>query len=83
MAAGMPLLSAGALPYTTEDLEEAKHTHELQARDFISWNLDAMIMGLGGDNSWAPRVHPEYQIPATAHSFRLRLRAVQSAWRAR
>jgi beta-galactosidase len=35
--------------YTQEDLDEAKHIHELSRRDFITLNIDALQCGVGGD----------------------------------
>ena len=74
MAVGRPLLSTSAWPYTTADLEEARHTHELPRREEITLNLDYKQMGVGGDNSWGARTHPEYTLPAQPyrHEFLLR-----------
>ena len=53
-------------PYTTEDLALASHNTELEAcpRPFFSLNLDAEVMGLGGDDSWTASVHDEYLVPS-------------------
>ena len=53
-------------PYTTEDLALASHATELEAcpRPFFSLNLDAQIMGLGGDDSWTASVHDEFLVPS-------------------
>ncbi len=40
---------ASAWPYTQEDLENAKHIHELPERDFITVNVDLGQRGVGGD----------------------------------
>jgi beta-galactosidase len=64
LAVGMPLLSVSAWPYTMQDLENARHIHELPRRDTITVNLDYKQMGVGGDNSWGARTHPEYTLPA-------------------
>jgi beta-galactosidase len=74
LAVGMPLLSASAWPFTMEDLEEAEHIHELPRRETITVNLDYKQMGVGGDDSWGARTHPEYTLPAKAYSYRFRLR---------
>src|SRR3990170_7293379 len=44
-------LGASAWPYTMEDLEQARHIHELPRRDAITVNLDGGQMGVGGDDS--------------------------------
>jgi beta-galactosidase len=36
-------------------------------------------MGLGGDDSWSPRVHEEYLLPAKTYSYSFRLKAVDKA----
>ncbi len=74
LAVGMPLLSISAWPYSMEDLEKAMHINELPRRDFTTVNLDYRQMGVGGDDSWGARTHPEYTLPAGKpyrYSFRL------------
>jgi beta-galactosidase len=53
------------LPYSTADLEAAKHPHDLPHRDRLYLRLDGAIQGVGGDDSWSPngRPHPQYTLP--------------------
>jgi beta-galactosidase len=74
LAVGMPLLSANALHYTTEDLNAAKHAFQLPHRDFISLNLDLKQQGVGGDNSWGAWPHDEFLIPIQEYTYSFRLR---------
>jgi len=74
MAVGMPVLSVSAWPYSMDDLEKATHINELPTRDFITVNLDYKQMGVGGDDSWGARPHPEYTLPAKPHAYRFRLK---------
>ncbi len=74
MAIGMPLLDVSAWPFSMEDLEKAGHINELPRRDFITVNLDYKQMGVGGDDSWGARTHPEYTLPARPYAYRFRLR---------
>lgn len=74
LAVGMPLLSVSAWPYSMEDLEKAMHINELPRRDFITVNLDWKQMGVGGDDSWGARTHPEYTLPAKPYSYQFRLK---------
>ena len=74
LAVGMPLLSVSAWPFTMEDLEKATHINELPRRKTITVNLDYKQMGVGGDDSWGARTHPEYTLPAKAYSYQFRLR---------
>jgi beta-galactosidase len=56
-----------------QDLEDAEHTHELPRRDIITVNLDYKQMGVGGDDSWGARPHPEYTLPAEKYRYSFRL----------
>jgi beta-galactosidase len=75
LAVGQPHLSVSAWPYTMEDLEAATHVHELPRRDTITLNLDHRQMGVGGDDGWGARPHPEYTLEAKPYRYRFRLRA--------
>jgi len=74
LAVGLPLLSVTAWPYTMADLERARHTNELPERDTVTVNLDYKQMGVGGDDGWGARPHPEYSLPCKPYSYRFRLR---------
>ena len=81
LAVGMPLLSVSSWPYTMEDLENAKHIHELPRRETITVNLDYKQMGVGGDDGWTERArpHPEYRLPLNTYSYSFRLRPYNSS----
>ncbi len=74
LAVGLPLLSVNALPYTTDDLQNAKHPFELTHRSFVTLNLDLEQQGVGGDNSWGAWPHEEYLIPCREYRYQFRLR---------
>ncbi|MBN2447425.1 MAG: DUF4981 domain-containing protein, partial [Phycisphaerae bacterium] len=74
MAIGAPLLDVSAWPFSMADLEQARHINDLPRRDFITVNLDYKQMGVGGDDSWGARTHPEYTLPAKPYTYRFRLR---------
>jgi beta-galactosidase len=74
LASGLPLLSVSAWPYTMADLERATHVHELPHRDTVTLNLDYRQTGVGGDDGWGARPHPEYTLDAKPYSYRFRLR---------
>ncbi len=42
-------------------------------------NIDLAQMGLGGDDSWNPRVHDPYQLPAKTYTYSFRLRPIDTA----
>ena len=74
IALGMPLLSVSAWPYTMEALESARHINELKQGKNITVNIDYKQMGVGGDNSWGARTHPEYTLPAKPYRYSFCLR---------
>lgn len=53
-------LSFSALPYTPHELENAAHTYELPNVHYTVVRVAQGQMGVGGDDSWGARVHPEY-----------------------
>ena len=74
LAVGAPLLEASAWPFSMEQLEKATHTNELPLHgQSITVNLDLHQMGVGGDDSWGARTHPEYMLPAKDYSYKFRL----------
>ncbi len=60
---GDTLLMTSAWPYTIGQLEAADHPNELP-RGNTTVNIDYKQMGVGGDDSWGARPHPEYTLPA-------------------
>ncbi|CQR47249.1 Beta-galactosidase [Paraliobacillus sp. PM-2] len=63
-AEGLPLLEVNALHYTPHDLDSASHPYKLTRRDDITLRLNYKQMGVGGDNSWGARPHPEFTLYA-------------------
>ena len=47
-------------PYPQTMLEGKKHQWELSAADELTVNIDAVQMGVGGDDSWGARPHDAY-----------------------
>lgn len=41
---------------------ERKHGGSVQKQDMVWFNIDLQQMGVGGDNSWGAKTHPEYTI---------------------
>ncbi|GAB4010635.1 glycoside hydrolase family 2 TIM barrel-domain containing protein [Spirosoma migulaei] len=70
-------LNINARNYTDAALLKAKqpNTQEVERGNVTVVNVDMAQMGLGGDDSWSPRVHADYLLPATkpyTYSFRMR-----------
>jgi beta-galactosidase len=63
--------------YTDEALLAAKKPGAKLVKDSVTVvNLDLAQMGLGGDDSWSPRVHEAYQLPAQVYSYSFRLKPI-------
>ena len=56
------LMCASALFYTPHQLEEAKHIYELPMPHHTIVRTSLAQMGVGGDDSWGAKVHPEYHL---------------------
>ena len=59
------------MPYSTKNLQEAKHTNELIARDVLTVNIDLKQTRCGGDDTWSPSAEPHkgYLITAGAYNY--------------
>jgi beta-galactosidase len=78
LAVSDSLMSASALLYADEDLDEGdtyiyRHTFDLEPRDYVTLDLDHAQMGLGGDTSWGAVIHPQYRLPPKRYEYRVRL----------
>lgn len=54
------LLNFNIQDYSDHALNASKTSHQLQRGDKTWLHIDHKQMGLGGDDSWSPRVHREY-----------------------
>lgn len=72
------LLSAGVLHFDMDKLDfdrkQNKHGHSILNENLIWWNIDYLQQGVGGDNSWGAKTHPEYQLPCRAYQYTFTLR---------
>ncbi len=78
LVAGQPLINFTAHDYTDAALLEAKQTEVIEKDGRITLSIDWQQMGLGGDDSWNPRVHPEYQLTAKEYVLSFRLQGLES-----
>ena len=49
-----------ALPYTPNEVENAMHPYELPEVHYTVVRVSKQQMGVGGDDSWGAKTHPEY-----------------------
>lgn len=79
LAVGQPAMEASALNVLQEDLDEGqrkvnRHGADIHRRPLTEVRLDWHQMGVGGDNSWGARTHPEYTLPVRGYEWSVRLR---------
>lgn len=75
---GMQPFSFRAWPYGEEDLEQARHPHELPERNYINLNMDLKIHGVGGNDSWEAKTLDKYTVDANkSYHFGLILQPVE------
>ncbi len=76
LALGEPYLNINVQDYSLAALNEAKLTHGLIRGDNTYLHIDFKQMGLGGDDSWSRRVHPEYLLNEKQYKYSFRLKAI-------
>ena len=59
---GLQPLCIRAWDYGEEDLEQARHPHEIQRGRFVNLNIDLNVHGVGGVDTWGQRTLPQYTI---------------------
>lgn len=78
MVTGSPVLDFSAQNYSLEDFDQKdklmnRHSIDLFKRPFVELDIDYRQSGLGGDNSWGARPHPEYTLYAKAYHYQFRM----------
>ncbi len=90
MVTGDPVFSFAALNFIHDDFEspgrlsmyrpDAKsantHTNDIKPRDFVNLNIDLGQMGVGGDDSWGARIHPQYRLLEKSYTYSFRIRPI-------
>jgi beta-galactosidase len=69
-------LSLSAHHYSLENLTNALHTYDVKNEGDITLNIDHKQMGVGGDDSWHPRVHPEFLLREKFYSYSFIIRPI-------
>ena len=68
LISGEPTVELTVRRWTSEDLDQASHTSDLQARDAVYLNVDLAQQGLGSA-SCGPGVLPQYRLTVAPASF--------------
>lgn len=66
---GQPAFEFSATFYSLENLTAGKHITDVAEAPFTTLNIDLQQAGLGGDDSWNPRTHPEYRLADRRYHF--------------
>lgn len=61
---GDPTIEINALPYTPFELEDYDHVYKLPDSDKVVIRVNYKQMGVGGDDTWGARTHPEFTLYA-------------------
>ena len=75
MVVGDSLLNVRAMNLEVADIDHTprpspnRHTTDVKKKALITFNIDHLQMGVGGDTSWGRRVHAEYAIPSKKYSY--------------
>lgn len=62
MIMGKPTFEFNALEYTPFELEAFDHVYKLPVSDKVAVRINYRQMGIGGDDSWAAKTHPEFTL---------------------
>lgn len=85
LVSGDSPLNMGAWNFPASDLEyvpahiERRHGGSIVPKDMVTVNIDHMVMGVGGDNTWGAQVHPEYTVSPVERSFGFTLKPVKGS----
>ncbi len=80
---GKPTIDLTAHHFDTAILDHTgrssknKHGNEVKKGEVISLHIDYKQMGVGGDNTWGARTHPQYTLPYANYQFGFKLTPIQ------
>ena len=75
---GKPQFELNALPYTPFELEANDHVYKLPPSNKTVVRINYKQMGVGGDDSWGSKPHPQYMLQANREfEFTFTLKAIQ------
>lgn len=59
---GLPKFELNVLPYTPKEIEASDHGYKLPKSNKTVVRVNTKQMGVGGDDSWGSKPHPEYTL---------------------
>lgn len=79
MVSGAPTVEINALPYTPAELEENDHVYKLPKSSKVALRINYRQMGVGGDDSWGAKTHPEFTLFANRnYSYTFNIKGIES-----
>jgi hypothetical protein len=76
LVSGQPTFNFSIHRYSLDNLTRARHSIDIQDAGCVTLNVDFQQAGLGGDDSWSPRTHPEYQLSGKHYEYGYRIRPI-------
>ena len=76
LVTGKPTINFNVQDYSLHALNESKKTQQLDRGDKTYLHIDYRQMGVGGDDSWSPRVHKEFILNSDQYNFTFYLQPV-------
>ena len=76
LVTGAQLIEVSIHPFTLQNLEQAKHTYELQLRDEVILYIDVAQSGLGSA-ACGPGVLPKYELKADTYRYTFRMQPIE------
>jgi beta-galactosidase len=76
LVSGYPTINVSVHDYSDAALMKAKQTQEIERDGQITVSIDLQQMGVGGDDSWSPRTHPEYLLREKTYNYSFRIRPI-------
>lgn len=75
LISGAPFINFNVQDYSQKALNDSKTSHVLHRGDKTYLHIDYKQMGVGGDDSWSPRVHKEFLLNNSLYKFSFSLMA--------
>jgi beta-galactosidase len=61
---GLSTIELNVLPYTPDELEKYSNGYKLPKSEKVVVRINYKQMGVGGDDSWGAKTHPEFTLYA-------------------
>jgi|WetSurMetagenome_2_1015567.scaffolds.fasta_scaffold00004_140 beta-galactosidase len=69
--------SPGKLSQYRKDAKSANtHIDDVKSRELVNLNIDLGQMGVGGDDSWGARIHPQYRLLERHYEYSFRIKPI-------